>query len=136
MLQNMTLTAVVRTFVQWGIAKALSSAFGVAVITFLATEVGITVGEEQKAWIANIATGLLMGIVVTLVNQFGKHFAWINQFISLGLSRTGPGYVPNNADAVVVVANSGGADEVRSIDVPPVGANPEVDKPDGDWPRG
>lgn len=135
MLQNMTLTAVVRTLVQWVISRALASAFGTAFVMFVTDELGLNL---DIAWVSNTATLLILGIVVALVNRFGKHFAWINQFISLGLSRTGPGYVPNNADAVVIVAKEGEADEMRSIDVPPPGPNDGAGAADpmGNWPRG
>ena len=121
-----TLTAVVRTFVQWGLAKIMASAFGVGVVTFLAEELGFTITEDQRAWIVNGTTALLMGGVVFLVNKFGKRFAIINKIVSLGLSRTGPAYVPNAADAVVSTAKEGETDTVdtiTTIDVPPPGPN-------------
>ena len=119
----MTGTAIVRTLVQWGIAKILASSFGVALVTFLVTEFGYT---PDPAVIANAVTGVLMLVVVYLVNTLGKKYAWINKLVSIGLSRTGPGYVPNSADAVVVKANPVGADTVTAVDTPPPGPNPDA----------
>jgi hypothetical protein len=117
----MTGTAIVRTFVQWGLAKLLASAFGVAAVTFLTEQIGFEINREA---LTNGVTALLMAGVIWAVNHYGKRFAWINKIVSLGLSRTGPAYVPNDADAVVSVAVSGGPDTVNTVDTPPPGPNP------------
>lgn len=114
----MTGTAIVRTLVQWLIARFMASAFGASLVTFFVEEIGYT---PDPVAIANAATGILMVVVVYAVNTLGKRYSWINKLISLGLSRTGPGYVPNQADAVVVTANPGGTDTTVAVDTPPPG---------------
>lgn len=114
----MTGTAIVRTLVQWGLAKIMASTFGVALVTFLVEEIGWV---PDPAVIANTVTGVLMLGVVWAANTLGKKYAIVNKIISIGLSRTAPAYVPNSADAVAVTANPAGSDTVRVIDTPPPG---------------
>lgn len=116
MIRNMTGIAIVRTIVQYALAAVMTSTFGATAVTFLTESVGLEIDTE---WIVNATSVFLLGVVVGLVNKFGKNFAWINKVISLGLSRTGPAYVPNDADAVVSVANPVGADTVKAVDTPP-----------------
>lgn len=124
MVKNMTGVAIARTAVQYVLAKVLASAFGVTLVTALVEVVGVDVNNETvKEWIVNTTALFLLGIVVWVVNKVGKNFSWINSIISLGLSRTGPAYVPNDADAVVSVANPNGKDTVTTIDTPPPGPN-------------
>lgn len=130
MLKNMTLTAVVRTVMQWGIGKLIALPVGAALIAFVVDELGWNIDE---AFLVNGATALTIAGVVWLANKYGKKYPWINQILSWNLSRTGPGYVPNEADAVIVTANPSGTDTVRTVDTPPtVGPNEGTD----DWPRG
>lgn len=119
MVKNMALIAVVRTLVQRLIALALTSVVGVAILDFL-QDAGVTLNE---AVIVEAITLFVMGLVVWVVNTLGPKFSWINKIISLGLSRTGPAYVPNDADAVVSVASPTGTDTVRAVDAPPPGPN-------------
>jgi hypothetical protein len=121
-MKSMAWTAVVRTIVQGVIGMVLSSAFGVRIVELI-TSFGLAINVEV---LTNAVTLFLIGAIVWLVNTFGPKFAWINKLVSLGLSRTGPAYVPNNADAVVAVANPEGTDTVSAVDVPPPGPNPEV----------
>lgn len=117
MKTNMAWTAVVRTLVQGTIGMLLSSSVGVSIVTWL-TDAGLTVDET---WLVNAVTLFLIGLIVLLVNTIGPKFAWVNQIISLGLSRTGPAYVPNDADAVVSQANSTADDTITKVDTPPAG---------------
>lgn len=124
MIRNMTGIAIVRSIVQFTLAALMTSAFGKRLVTLLAEVVGIDVANpEIQSWIINVSSLFLLGVVVGLVNKFGVSFAWINKVISLGLSRTGPAYVPNDADAVVSVANPVGEDTVKAVDTPPAGPN-------------
>lgn len=118
---NMSGVAVARTAVQYVLAKLLSSAFGVTAVTALAEVAGVDVNDPTvKEWIVNTTALFILGIVVWVINKFGKNFSWINSVISLGMSRTGPAYVPNNADAVVSTANPNGADTIKAVDTPPM----------------
>lgn len=116
----MTGIAVVRSGVQWLIGLAVTSTVGSGIVTFLSEQLGI---ELDTAWLVNTVSLFIFGIVVWLVNKFGKNFDWINRIISLGLSKTGPAYVPAGADAVLSTANPVGADTVRTVDTPPPGSN-------------
>lgn len=116
--KNMTLIAVVRTFTQLLVSKALATSVGVAIVTTVAEWTGFEITQE---WLENIALGLIMMLVVWLANKFGKTQSWINRVLSWNLSRTGPAYVTNDADAVVSVANSDSADTVTTVDTPPPG---------------
>lgn len=118
---NMAWTAVVRTIVQGVIGMFLASGPGQWIIEWV-TSFGLAINVET---ITNFVTLFIIGIVVWLVNTFGPKFAIINKIVSLGLSRTSPAYVPNNADAVVSVANKDQTDTVTSIDVPPPGPDSE-----------
>lgn len=123
MKTNMAWTAVVRTLVQGVIGMLLTSSIGQTIISWV-EGLGMTVSVET---ITNAVTLFLIGLIVLLVNTFGPKFAWINQIISLGLSRTGPAYVPNDADAVVSKANSTADDTITKVDVPPPGPNERFD---------
>jgi hypothetical protein len=130
MVRNMTGIAIVRTIVQGVLARLLATAFGVSAVTFLAETFGIDVSNpDTQAWIVEGTSVFLLGVVVGLVNKYGKNFAWINKVVSLGLSRTGPAYVPNDVDAVVSVANPVGVDTVTPIDTPPPGPDQPEDVP-------
>jgi hypothetical protein len=124
MIRNMTGIAIVRTIVQYGLAAVMTSTFGAKAVTFLTESLGMELDTE---WIVNVTSVFLLGVVVGLVNKFGQNFAWINKVISLGLSRTGPAYVPNDVDAVVSVANPVGVDMVTPIDTPPPGPDQPED---------
>jgi hypothetical protein len=117
----MAWTAVVRTIVQGVIGMFLASNVGVAIVSWV-ENLGLTINVET---ITNAITLFLIGLVVFIVNTFGPKFAWINKIVSLGLSRTGPAYVPNEADAVVSVANKEAEDTIKPVDVPPPGPNDE-----------
>lgn len=119
---NMAWTAVVRTIVQGVIGMFLASNVGVAIVNWV-ENLGLTINVET---ITNAVTLFLIGLVVFIVNTFGPKFAWINKIVSLGLSRTGPAYVPNEADAVVSVANKTDVDVIKPVDVPPPGPNDEA----------
>lgn len=119
MKSTTTWTAVVRTIVQGVIGMLLSSAFGQNIVNAI-EGFGLTLNVEV---LTNAVTIFLIGVIVWLVNTFGPKFAWINKVVSLGLSRTGPAYVFNSADAVVLTANPIGDDTVRSVDTPPPGPN-------------
>jgi hypothetical protein len=118
----MAWTAVVRTIVQGVIGMFLASNVGVAIVNWV-ENLGLTINVET---ITNAVTLFLIGLVVFIVNTFGPKFAWINKIVSLGLSRTGPAYVPNEADAVVSVANKTDVDVIKPVDVPPPGPNDEA----------
>jgi hypothetical protein len=100
----------------------LASNVGVAIVNWV-ENLGLTINVET---ITNAVTLFLIGLVVFIVNTFGPKFAWINKIVSLGLSRTGPAYVPNEADAVVSVANKTDVDVIKPVDVPPPGPNDEA----------
>lgn len=117
MKTNMAWTAVVRTLVQGVIGMLLASSVGQNLVTWL-TDIGLPFNET---WLVNAVTLFLIGLIVLLVNTIGPKFGWINQIISLGLSRTGPAYVPNDADAVVSHANATADDTITKVDVPPPG---------------
>lgn len=116
MKTNMAWTAVVRTIVQGTIGMLLNSSLGEWIVARL-TDFGLTFNRDV---LVNAVTLFMIGAIVWLVNTFGPKFAWINQLVSLGLSRTGPAYVPNNADAIVSVANKASDDTITTVDTPPV----------------
>lgn len=116
MKTNMAWTAVVRTLVQGVIGMLLTSSVGQSIITWV-EGLGMTFSVET---ITNAVTLFLIGLIVLLVNTLGPKFAWVNQIISLGLSRTGPAYVPNDADAVVSKANAHNDDTITKVDTPPI----------------
>lgn len=119
MKTNMAWTAVVRTLVQGTIGMLLGSSIGQQIVEWL-DGAGLPLNVDT---ITNVVTLFLIGLVVLLVNTFGPKFAWINQIISLGMSRTGPAYVPNTADTVVLEANAGSEDTITPVDTPPPGPN-------------
>lgn len=119
MKTNMAWTAVVRTLVQGTIGMLLGSSIGQQIVEWLGG-LGMNVNVDT---ITNAVTLFLIGLVVLAVNTFGPKFAWINQIVSLGMSRTGPAYVPNDADAVVSKANAAADDTITKVDVPPPGPN-------------
>lgn len=115
MLKNMTKIAVSRSVVQFILAAIMTSTFGSKLVTLLAEVAGIDVTDPAvQAWIVNVSSAFLLGVVVYAVNKLGKRFAWVNQIFSLGMAKTGPAYVPNAEEAVVLKANNGAADTVRA----------------------
>jgi len=120
MFKSMVWTAVVRSLVQRLLEIALASAFGMGIVNFMAS-IGIEFGETERTTIVQWVSVFLFGLIVAAVNALGPKFSWINKIISLGLSRTAPAYVPNDADAVVSKANVGSSDTVTAIDTPPPG---------------
>ena len=121
MFKSMVWTAVVRSLVQRGLEILLASTIGVQIVNFLAA-IGLDFQSVRDQVITGVSV-FLFGVIVAAVNWLGPKFAWINKFVSLGLSRTAPAYVPNDADAVVAVANKTGTDRVEVVDVPPPGPN-------------
>lgn len=118
-IKSMVWIAVIRTVVAGIIGKLLDSAIGMQIATFLA-DFGIPLPLDI---IIETVSVFFLGLVIFITNWLGPKFAIINKIMSLGLSRTGPAYVPNNADAVTNVAVAGGNDRTVVVDVPPPGPN-------------
>lgn len=121
MFKSMVWTAVVRSLVQRGLEILLASTLGVQIVNLLAA-IGLDFESVREQVITGVSV-FLFGVIVAIVNALGPKFAWINKFVSLGLSRTAPAYVPNDADAVVSVANKNTNDTVAVVDTPPPGPN-------------
>lgn len=122
MFKSMVWTAVVRSLVQRGLEILLASAIGMQIVNFLSS-LGFDWNDATRDTVVQWVSVFLFGVIVAIVNALGPKFAWINKFVSLGLSRTSPAYVPNDADAVVSVANKTETDTVTVVDVPPPGPN-------------
>lgn len=120
MIKSMVWIAVIRTMVQSLLALGLATAVGTQIVDGLQS-IGIPFNETV---IVETVAVFLLGLVVLVVNWLGPKFAWINKVMSLGLSRTSPAYVPNDADAVVSTAHANNTDSVKVIvDTPPPGPN-------------
>lgn len=111
--------AVIRTVVAGIIGKLLDTAVGMQISEGIAS-IGIPLPLDI---ITETVSVFFLGLVIFIANWLGPRFAWINKIMSLGLSRTGPAYVPNNADAVTNVAVPGGTDRTVVVDTPPPGPN-------------
>lgn len=119
MKTNQKWTAVVRVLMMSLIAKVLGSP-AVAPIVDWWESLGLPYDEVI---VTNIVSLFFVGLVVLAVNWAGPYFAWVNKVISIGMSRTGPAYVPNDADKVELEANASGADTITKTDTPPPGPN-------------
>lgn len=120
MFKSMVWTAVVRSLVQRLLEILLATAVGMQIVNLLAS-IGFEWSDATRDTIVQWVSVFLFGVIVAVVNALGPKFAWINKFVSLGLSRTAPAYVPNDADAVVSVANKDATDTVTAVDTPPPG---------------
>jgi hypothetical protein len=87
----MTLTAMVRSFVQYAVGAILAAAPVMAALNWVTEEVGIPVDTAAiRVWVE----GLVFALVVGLLIKLGEKFPWINNVISLGRSASSPVYVP------------------------------------------
>lgn len=88
---GMTLTAMIRSFVQYAVGAILAAAPVIAVLNWLTVEVGIPINNNAvRVWIEGVVFALIVGLLIKL----GEKFPWINKVISLGRSGSSPVYVP------------------------------------------
>lgn len=124
MFKSMVWTAVVRSLVQRLLEIGLATAFGMQIVNLLSS-LGFDWNDATRDSVVQWVSVFLFGVIVAVVNALGPKFSWINKFVSLGLSRTAPAYVPNDADSVVSTANKDATDTVTAVDTPPPGPDDE-----------
>lgn len=88
---GMTLTAILRSFVQYVVAAVLSLAPVLAVVDFLINEVKIPI---DRMVLAVTLEAIVFSAVVGGLSKLGNKFPWINKFMSFGRSGSSPVYVP------------------------------------------
>lgn len=87
----MTLTAMVRSFVQYAVGAILAAAPVMAALNWVTEEVGIPVDASAiRVWVEGVVFALVVGLLIKL----GEKFPWINKVVSLGRSGSSPVYVP------------------------------------------
>lgn len=88
---GMTLTAMIRSFVQYGVGSILAAAPVLAALQWVTEEVGIPVDSgAARLWLEGVVFALIVGALMKL----GEKFPWINRIMSLGRSGSSPVYVP------------------------------------------
>lgn len=94
---GMTLTAMIRSFVQYGVGAILAAAPVTAALRWVTDEVGIPVDSgAAAAWLEAVVFALVVGLLIKL----GEKFPIVNKIMSLGRSGSSPVYVPSGDVAV------------------------------------
>lgn len=118
----MTLTAMLRSFVQYVVAAVLSLGPVLAVIDFLINEVKI---PFDKTFITVALEGLVFSLVVGGLVKLGTKYPWINKVMSFGRSGSSPVYVPAGDVSVGATVTPGAGTAVftetgTGVKAPPV----------------
>jgi len=107
--QGMTLTAMIRSFVQYGVGAILASAPVMWILDAVTNEVGIPINVGAvRAWIEAAVFALVAGGLIKL----GERFPVVNQIMSMGRSGSSPAYVPSGDTAVVATVSPEGGTTV------------------------
>lgn len=88
---GMTLTAVLRSFVQYVVAAVLSLAPVITAVDFLLDEVKIPI---DRTVLAVTLEALVFSAVVGGLMKLGTKYPWVNKIMSFGRSGSSPVYVP------------------------------------------
>lgn len=88
---GMTLTAMLRSLVQYVVAAVLSLAPVVTAVDFLIDEVKMPIG---RGVLAVALEGFVFAAVVGGLMKLGTKYPWVNKVMSFGRSGSSPVYVP------------------------------------------
>lgn len=89
--KGMTLTAMIRSFVQYAVGAILAAAPVLAALNWVTDNVGIPINTDAwRVWLEGLAFAFIVGLLMKL----GEKFPWINKIMSLGRSGSSPVYVP------------------------------------------